>query len=179
MIGQVTSDTDEESSRQYLQFKRMVIGGSANDDGDSPLVQAERTFLNSLSEIERPIDGLRQKLLQVRTQADSEAQKVAIDICKRQIDRLLTLKDSIESKMRQSADSSMRSGPVFAFRDGVLTSSIQNGGVILLEDFDLPQQSVTERCNSLFEPDPEFYLAVSIGATNCSVCATIHSQLTQ
>ena len=44
----------------------------------------------------------------------------------------------------------------------MLTTSIQNGGVVLLEDFDLPPQSVTERCNSLFEPDPEFYLAEDI-----------------
>ena len=62
----------------------------------------------------------------------------------------------------QQSSSSQRSGPLFAFRDGVLTTSIQNGGVILLEDFDLPPQSVTERCNSLFEPDPDFYLAEDI-----------------
>lgn len=58
-----------------------------------------------------------------------------------------------------------KSDPMFAFREGPVTRALTKGGVVILEDFNLPSQAVTERLNSLFEPDRSFSLTEDIGRT--------------
>ena len=50
----------------------------------------------------------------------------------------------------------------FLFKDGSITESVKQGKQILLEDFNLPSQAMTERLNSLLEPDRSFTLTEDI-----------------
>jgi MoxR-like ATPase len=67
--------------------------------------------------------------------------------------------ESIWSSLKNSRD---RSQPIFLFRDGPVTKAAKSGGVLFLEDFDLPTQGVTERLNSLLEPTPTFTLTEDV-----------------
>ena len=50
----------------------------------------------------------------------------------------------------------------FLFKDGSITECVKQGKPILLEDFNLPSQAMTERLNSLLEPDRSFTLTEDI-----------------
>ena len=50
----------------------------------------------------------------------------------------------------------------FLFNDGSITECVKQGKQILLEDFNLPSQAMTERLNSLLEPDRSFTLTEDI-----------------
>ncbi len=54
------------------------------------------------------------------------------------------------------------SKPVFLFKDGPITSAVKRGQLLLIEDFDLPNQAVVERLNSLLEPSPSFSITEDI-----------------
>ena len=47
---------------------------------------------------------------------------------------------------------------VYIFRYGPVVEALHSGALLLLEDFDFPDSAVTERLNSLLEPDPVFVL---------------------
>ena len=51
---------------------------------------------------------------------------------------------------------SAESNPLFVFRDGPVTTAVRQGGLLVLEDLDLPSASVSERLNSLWETEPFF-----------------------
>jgi MoxR-like ATPase len=59
-----------------------------------------------------------------------------------------------------------RSDPMFAFREGPVSRTVTEGGLLVLEDFNLPNQAVTERLNSLFEPDRSFTLTEDIARSS-------------
>jgi MoxR-like ATPase len=61
--------------------------------------------------------------------------------------------------------------PIFLFRDGLFTRAARLGEVVVLEDFNAPSQSVTERLNSALETERTLNLVedVSIVARNASV----------
>ena len=74
-----------------------------------------------------------------RTLHDDMAQNYdsgQLALCSSIHQRLLSLIDA----MRSRAENPKASGPVFLFRDGPLTTSVEHGGVMVLEDFDLPSQ---------------------------------------
>lgn len=54
------------------------------------------------------------------------------------------------------------SDPLFLFRDGPVTKAVRRGSMLLLEDFDAPSQAVTERLNSMLEPEPTFAVTEDI-----------------
>ncbi|CAM9430054.1 unnamed protein product, partial [Ectocarpus sp. 6 AP-2014] len=54
------------------------------------------------------------------------------------------------------------SDPLFVFREGPLTKAVIASKVLFLEDFNLPNQAVTERLNSLLEPERSFTLTEDI-----------------
>lgn len=51
---------------------------------------------------------------------------------------------------------------LFLFRDGVITRSVKVAHPILLEDFDAPNQSVTERLNSMLETERSFFITENV-----------------
>jgi len=57
---------------------------------------------------------------------------------------------------------SQNSKPVFLFKDGLVTSAVKRGQLLIIEDFDLPNQAVVERLNSLLEPTPSFSITEDI-----------------
>lgn len=63
-------------------------------------------------------------------------------------------------KLKQAKVNS--SDPLFVFREGPLTKAVVASKVLFLEDFNLPNQAVTERLNSLLEPDRSFTLTEDI-----------------
>jgi hypothetical protein len=62
----------------------------------------------------------------------------------------------------QGQAGSKRQAPLFVFRDGPVTAAAKAGGLLLLEDWDSPSQAVTERLNSLLEPERSFLVAEDI-----------------
>eukprot|EP00467_Chlorarachnion_reptans_P010801 CAMPEP_0114502740 /NCGR_PEP_ID=MMETSP0109-20121206/9264_1 /TAXON_ID=29199 /ORGANISM="Chlorarachnion reptans, Strain CCCM449" /LENGTH=7408 /DNA_ID=CAMNT_0001680699 /DNA_START=96 /DNA_END=22323 /DNA_ORIENTATION=+ len=52
----------------------------------------------------------------------------------------------------------LRSDPAFVFQDGPVTKCVEEGRIVLLEDFDIPSAAVTERLNSLLESKRTFSL---------------------
>ena len=60
------------------------------------------------------------------------------------------------SELLASSQLSTKEKTNFQFKEGPVVSSIQTSSVLLLEDFDLPSQAVTERLNSLLETEPSF-----------------------
>ena len=71
------------------------------------------------------------------------------------------------NRLRQiyKAVSETTSKPIFAFREGPVTKAIIQGLPLVLEDFNLPSQAVTERLNSVLEPEPTFSLTEDISRT--------------
>ncbi|CAF3117103.1 unnamed protein product [Rotaria sp. Silwood2] len=55
-----------------------------------------------------------------------------------------------------------RTKPIFLFHDGPVTMTGKQGGILFLEDLDLPSQAVIERLNSMLEPSPTFALTEDI-----------------
>ncbi|CAF5168894.1 unnamed protein product, partial [Rotaria sp. Silwood1] len=55
-----------------------------------------------------------------------------------------------------------RTKPIFLFNDGPVTMAAKRGGILFLEDLDLPSQAVIERLNSMLEPSPTFALTEDI-----------------
>ena len=68
-------------------------------------------------------------------------------------------------KQLHKAVTETTSKPIFAFREGPVTKAIIQGLPLVLEDFNLPSQAVTERLNSVLEPDPTFSLTEDISRT--------------
>lgn len=71
--------------------------------------------------------------------------------------------DNMLSKVRSlwatlSSPDTSRSDPLFVFKHGPVALAAVLGRTLVLEDFNLPSQAVTERLNSLLEPDPSFTL---------------------
>ena len=73
-------------------------------------------------------------------------------------------------------------GTMFLFRDGPVTHAVKVGSILVLEDFDVPSQSITERLNSLLETEPSFnvtedssteYTKVKI-LVGTQIIATVH-----
>jgi len=71
---------------------------------------------------------------------------------------------------------------MFLFRDGPVTHAVKVGSILVLEDFDVPSQSITERLNSLLETEPSFnvtedssteYTKVKI-LVGTQIIATVH-----
>ena len=63
---------------------------------------------------------------------------------------------------RLAASNCDRSKPIFLFNDGPVTVAAKRGGILFLEDLDLPSQAVIERLNSMLEPSPTFALTEDI-----------------
>ncbi|CAF4262361.1 unnamed protein product, partial [Rotaria sp. Silwood2] len=57
---------------------------------------------------------------------------------------------------------SERSKQIFLFNDGPVTTAAKRGGILFLEDIDLPSQAIIERLNSMLEPSPTFALTEDI-----------------
>ncbi|CAF4073881.1 unnamed protein product, partial [Rotaria magnacalcarata] len=55
-----------------------------------------------------------------------------------------------------------RKKPIFLYNDGPVTMTAKQGGILFLEDLDLPSQAVIERLNSMLEPSPSFALTEDI-----------------
>ncbi|GMH42187.1 hypothetical protein BSKO_10106 [Bryopsis sp. KO-2023] len=56
--------------------------------------------------------------------------------------------------------------PFFVFNDGPVARAVSMGQVLVIEDYDACLQSVTERLNSLLEPDPVFSLPEDVTASS-------------
>ena len=61
------------------------------------------------------------------------------------------------------------SDPIFLFKDGPVTKAVKNSNLLILEDFDLPSQAVTERLNSLLENEPSFNLTENLHINTTSI----------
>ncbi|CAF3786308.1 unnamed protein product [Rotaria socialis] len=55
-----------------------------------------------------------------------------------------------------------RTRPIFIFNDGPVITAAKRGGILFLEDLDLPSQAVVERLNSMLEPDPTLTLSEDV-----------------
>lgn len=69
---------------------------------------------------------------------------------------------SVWESIKGVSASGKDSKPQFLFRDGPVTSAVKRGQLLLLENFDLPNQAVAERLNSLLEPTPSFSITEDI-----------------
>jgi hypothetical protein len=71
----------------------------------------------------------------------------------------------------QSQASSPQQKPLFVFRDGPVTLAAKQGGLLLLEDWDAPSQAITERLNSLLEPERTFLVSedITVGPAGADV----------
>ncbi|GMH42204.1 hypothetical protein BSKO_10123 [Bryopsis sp. KO-2023] len=56
--------------------------------------------------------------------------------------------------------------PFFVFNDGPVARAVSTGQILVIEDYDACPQSVTERLNSLLEPDPVFSLPEDVTASS-------------
>ena len=65
-----------------------------------------------------------------------------------------------------AADDGLRFQTYFKFHDGEFTRAVKTGCPVILEDFDFPSQSVTERLNSVLEPDPSFSVSEDVTASD-------------
>ncbi|CAF3506451.1 unnamed protein product [Rotaria sp. Silwood1] len=65
---------------------------------------------------------------------------------------------------RLSDENTDRSKPIFSFNDGPVITAAKRGGILFLEDLDLPSQAVIERLNSMLEPDSTLTLTEDVTA---------------
>ncbi|GBG29381.1 Dynein heavy chain, cytoplasmic [Hondaea fermentalgiana] len=98
-------------------------------------------------------------------------------------DKELEHAERLHAQVQQVVESAS-GDPIFAFREGPVTSALSAGVPILFEDFDLPDQAVPERLNSVFEPEPAFTLVEDVAraasgqdiaiSSDFQVFATVH-----
>ncbi|CAM9111349.1 unnamed protein product, partial [Ectocarpus sp. 13 AM-2016] len=72
------------------------------------------------------------------------------------VQRISEIRQALEKANIHSSD------PLFVFREGPLTKAVIASKVLFLEDFNLPNQAVTERLNSILEPERSFTLTEDI-----------------
>lgn len=76
------------------------------------------------------------------------------------VQRISEIRQALEKARIDSSD------PLFVFREGPLTRTVIASKVLFLEDFNLPNQAVTERLNSLLEPERSFTLTEDISRSD-------------
>ena len=82
---------------------------------------------------------------------------------------LVVINECLEN-IKQLKNTDNISDPIFLFKDGPITRAVKNGNLLILEDFDLPSQAVTERLNSLLENQPSFNLTEDLHVnTTCTI----------
>ena len=151
------------------------------DDGYPVIMNTNTTLPNSVDEIEYP-ETLRIVIEKIRNyfgkmlQDNSYAPFTSKDA---------TLID-YQSKFnhvwdRLTATNIDRTKPIFQFNDGPVTMAAKRGGILFLEDLDLPSQAVTERLNSMLEPSPTFALTEDItshvGQGQLNITLSSHFQI--
>jgi midasin len=73
-------------------------------------------------------------------------------------------------------ENSTAGSTMFLFRDGPVTTAVKNGGILILEDINLPSASVTERLNSLLETEPSFCLSEDISNSDNNIPVLLGQQ---
>ncbi|KAL3933399.1 MAG: hypothetical protein SGPRY_000294, partial [Prymnesium sp.] len=160
--GNDSTDEDEAPSDVLPKIKELQLAarnaGPAISKEAAELKRAQRQCMETLGKLlekEHPNDLTPVNVLLKRV--DLERSERIKTRCGQIAKKMQRLWSAIARKPPDKLDE-----PIFCFRDGPLTNCIINGGAIVLEDFDLPNQAVTERLNSLFEPDRSFALQEDI-----------------
>lgn len=123
----------------------------------------ERAFLPSIdSQSTRSRDPIVTKLLDALNTWDDLFERRARNnlpdvILSHLRDKFRAVFNSIKTNLEQG-----RVDPIFVFVDGPISEAVAVGRPVLLEDYNLPKASATERLNPLLEPDPTFTLQEDI-----------------
>ena len=148
----------KERSELLLQAQA-DIGGSATATSTEPTVTLPKQLQQA---VQRTIELLTALVAapehgQNRNTADAASQQL--------LEKIIKLWQQLCSPATKTSD------PLFIFRDGPVTRAAKQGQLLLLEDFDSPSQAVTERLNSLLEPEPSFLVAedITVGAAGSGV----------
>ena len=116
-----------------------------------PQPAARRPLASESPRVAEALDAARSALSAALAAAAKGAGPASQDAC------LVASADKFEQLAAAALESDL-GATHFVFRDGPVTRAIKLAGMLLLESFDLPAASVTERLNSLLEPTPFFSL---------------------
>lgn len=149
--------SDEETFRSYSEVPEEALPADDEQSTPAPCWQdyddGEST-INIAPELRQNMDNL--EALLARNEAAWQGADTALFA---EVERLKHVwKLILDIEVKNGRDSK----PIFLFKDGVVTASVKRGQLLLIEDFDLPNQAVVERLNSLLEPSPSFSITEDI-----------------
>ncbi|CAF0973740.1 unnamed protein product [Adineta steineri] len=162
-----------ETSRIYSEPAFESQPSVAEGDGYPNLVNSLATSTIFKSHLESlPVQSMRQTefhsgLTQIITNIRREFQAILANITYSSFTaKDVTLLD-YQSKYQNAWDcltdgNADRTKPIFLFNDGPVITAAKCGGILFLEDLDLPNQAVIERLNSMLEPNPSLKLTEDI-----------------
>ena len=131
------------------------------DEPETLLSAEERNFYEKLNKLSSQI---KSKLDDLRELGDEDA--AALDYIEKCVDLFAKLED-VKSKDKT----------IFLFKEGPVLEAVKLGKMVLLEDFDLPSQAVTERLNSLLELERSFNAVEDITSENAEINISLKFQL--
>lgn len=146
---------EKSTSPNLLRMESTYLNSSDDDDGitvdDTTQNVADLTHSKSeFNRYEHFIDIVEELCVFFKDLTQSDA---VLKSHFKMIEECLTY---IRVQSQDDQDASKK--PIFLFNDGPVAKAVKYGSLLILEDFDLPSQAVTERLNSLFENEPYFQL---------------------
>ena len=184
-----SSDDEFETSKEDPAWILPSDESDLDDDEEATHQRREAEETADARQLRKAITGHIRKLftaLFTYLQSCVKPQKLIYNNLFRSL-RLWVFKlDGDMSKKALDQDDPVFSRPIFDFRDGPVTIASKQSRPLFLEDYDLPSQAVTERLNSLLEPEPHLCIQedlMSNGQDNTielqegfQVIATIHQK---
>ena len=167
--GGVSKDDEDRSANLSHELSEQDISGQLEEDVQEEKEEEKDDWFNIFLD---KSDSRMNEHLQI-PQDVREYMQTLQDILKRQACAWLQEDSALSSEaerlnrvwqlIRDTASSGTQGDrPVFLFRDGPVPLAVKNGHLLMLEDFDLPNQAVVERLNSLLEPSPSFSVTEDI-----------------
>jgi MoxR-like ATPase len=167
----IKSSTSAEAGSHFVCDVELVVsrenGGDGFGNGASPSVMefglGDGPVQNSVMFEDSGITAASQILSQIErliaVVTPPEKPDSALEMM---LNRIRVVWEGSVKPRVSGGEAAANGNPIFLFRDGPVTEAAKLGRAVLLEDFNLPSQAVTERLNSLLEPSPSFSVTEDI-----------------
>ena len=156
--AELKAETEDDGFNDLLDSVDLFV----NEKKNEPLLSVEE--LKFYDKLKRLSSQIKSKLEDLREFGNED--EAALDYINKSIELIDKLQD-VKSKDKT----------IFLFKEGPALEAVKLGKIILLEDFDLPSQAVTERLNSLLELDRSFNAVEDITSDNPEINISLKFQL--
>lgn len=137
-------------------FNEFVASLSLKQKSELLLGPAEEPAFDSAASLPESLKHAAQQVVDILESTVSSSNSSKDLACLQLLQKLKVLWQRLSDPATRTSD------PLFIFRDGPVTVAAKQGLLLCIEDFDSPSQAVTERLNSLLEPERTFAITEDI-----------------